>query len=555
LPDLPNRVALISDRGKSILLHLARLLPLLLLCLLPQPVAAQGERYLQSEATAGSEQERYLRILQIAGVVPHGPWSLRPLSPLMLDRLVSSPGVHPWHEQYEVPVAEAATLYVLPLRAESFYNTGFPQEDNNGPLWTGRGVTVAAAGGVRFRTGPLTLSLAPRIFLAQNADFDTGGVDSDGNPAVVDPVIGHAIDRPLRFGTGPHARLDAGGSGIRLDVAGVSAGVSSANAVWGPADRYPLILGANAPGFVHAFVGSSQPVGIGVGAVHAQLQWGILEQSRYSPMPTGSRRLMTGIVGVFQPAGLTGLELGAGRFYHQRWPAAGEWGGALTMPFESIFKINVERRTLETEDNQLASVFGRWVLGRSGAEIYAEYAREDHNAHLRDFLLEPDHTSAYTLGLQKVWSGSTTAWWVAQAEVLNATRNHLVQVRFHGPFYLHHALRQGHTHRGQVLGSPAAIGGSGTSLRLDRYDPEGRWTASVRREVQRDPILQAWSGSSYPEPLDVIYSLAAERMLLRGPVAFSASLGVDYNLDRYLQNQDLVNLRASLGGQYTVGRW
>ena len=41
-----------------------------------------------------------------------------------------------------------------------------------------------------------------------------------------------------------------------------SAGLSNARETWGPAVTHPLILGPNAPGFAHAFVGTGHPVPI-----------------------------------------------------------------------------------------------------------------------------------------------------------------------------------------------------------------------------------------------------------------------------------------------------
>ena len=60
--------------------------------------------------------------------------------------------------------------------------------------------------------------------------------------------------------------------------------------------------------------------------------------------------------------------------------------------------------TIRVRENQLASLFARWVLPGAGFEIYGEFGREDHSANLRDFLSEPDHGgSSRMLGLRKMW--------------------------------------------------------------------------------------------------------------------------------------------------------
>ena len=59
--------------------------------------------------------------------------------------------------------------------------------------------------------------------------------------------------------------------------------------------------------------------------------------------------------------------------------------------------------------------------------------------------------------------------------------------RFEGGIYLHGALRQGHTNRGQVLGSDAGVGSGGGSLvAWDKYDRHGStsigWTRTIREQ-------------------------------------------------------------------------
>ena len=52
--------------------------------------------------------------------------------------------------------------------------------------------------------------------------------------------------------------------------------------------------------------------------------------------------------------------------------------------------------------DQLISLFARWLFPESHGEIYFEYGREDHSWDMRDFFLEPTHTSAYILGAHKL---------------------------------------------------------------------------------------------------------------------------------------------------------
>ncbi len=83
---------------------------------------------------------------------------------------------------------------------------------------------------------------------------------------------------------------------------------------------------------------------------------------------------MSGIVSVFTPRGLPGLELGGGGFFQSRWPATGLGLDELMEPFGALFKVNTRDPDDTQEEvrstDQRASLFMRWVAPRSGFELY-----------------------------------------------------------------------------------------------------------------------------------------------------------------------------------------
>src|SRR5829696_4791719 len=102
------------------------------------PLRAQGTSPdLRPEATAGSEAERYLRVLQVAGVAPLYPWSLRAFSPAEVDRLASGSAPHPWSSR--LPPADSARGGVrgglLRPSLRGVYNTAYPLGWNDGAVW------------------------------------------------------------------------------------------------------------------------------------------------------------------------------------------------------------------------------------------------------------------------------------------------------------------------------------------------------------------------------------------------------------------------------------
>ena len=452
----------------------------------------------------GSSDEDYLRYLQIAGLASLYPWSVREFSQPELAQMAVARGSHPWSGKGDYTDTPARFSFtILPVNAVLRYNTAFPYGSNDGAVWAGRGLTSALDLGFAFRAGPLSGTFNPIAFSAQNSSFPLQANGSTTNP-FADPLFSCCVDRPQRFGTGTYSRVDPGESTVRLDVFGVTAGLSTANMGWGPMENYPYILGGNAPGFPHAFLGTSAPVSLWIGRIHGKVIWGQLEQSAYSPVTgtsyyssmveTGTKRFASGVVAVFQPRGMDGLELGAARFFHSVWPKEGLPRSYFRKPFEALFKRGLTGSAAfgagadpGVGDNELASVFARWVFPKSGFEAYGEYGREDHSWNRRDLIQEPDHSRTYGLGIRSVLSSDSSHLTAFRAELINYEAPTLARNRSEGLIYIHGTLLQGHTNRGQLLGSDTGVGsGGGSVLGWDKYDRQGctsvEWTRTIREQ-------------------------------------------------------------------------
>jgi len=527
-----------------------------------QESAAIDVRY---EVFVNSEYEHYLRLLQAAGAVAPYPWSIRSFSQRELDRLV--PDVqHPWAARYSVSpdtAVERGWGWVRP-QGEVIYNSAFPYGFNDGAVWAGRGATLVYRMGVGFRVGVLSGSFAPQMHWAQNSAFELMPDEDDRFPFAdwrhfADDARPPRIDLPQRFGDGAYGRFDLGQSTIRLDLRGATIGLSSANQHWGPAAEQPIVLGSNAPGYLHAFLGTSAPVDLWIGTAHGRIVWGRLEHTPYAPMEVaalplrGVARFTSGMVATFSPRGISGLELGGTRFFHMDWGSQGPSASQILRPLESLLKVGFADLGSGDDgsdaDNQIASVFFRWAYPRSGFEAYGEFARYDHSWDLRDFLLQPDHDSGYVVGVRKVWLTSSARMVAVRGEILNTSIGHIHQVRTpQVPFYGHYALPQGHTHHGQLLGAPAGFGGAGSLLAADWYHPAGRLTAAWRRELRQERGSYWWRPGPErlaPEALDVIHGLSAEALFFRGRWEVTTGLTGAFNLNRNYQS-DAFNLNATL---------
>lgn len=533
-----------------------RQLLLLLTCLLGL-LATSGRLGAQASGTTtldfatGSQFEDYLRVLQIAGLEPLQPWSIRGFSPRDITRMASADSAGPWALRKNF---HDGMLITGRTTIGATMNTSFPYGANDGPVWAGRGITLVGSAGVGGRLGPLSFTISPTAFITSNAPFTLIPNGQSGKQIYANGSFPNGVDDPQRFGDKAYSRLDPDASSVRLDSRFISLGVSTGNEWIGPATEYPFLLGTNAPGFPHLFLGTGDPVNLWLARVQARVIWGKLYQSDFSPVTgsthytasgTGTVRLMASSQLVLLPKGVPGLELGFARFLHVPYrigdPTAAFW----RKPFKAFFLKN-EYAAGDTAgaDNQLASAFFRWVFPHSGFELYGERGYEDQFYDLRDFIQDPDNEREYMLGLQKTLLRSNGAIDVLKAEVLNYQLPTLARIRVQGFIYEHGTLAQGHTNRGQLLGASAGVGAAAAStISWTRYSSGGSSTFLLRRIVRDEPspVFRQIA----PANSDVTISLGAERMKFGQRLDFGGKVELmeDYN---HNFTKDVPNLNLQL---------
>lgn len=530
---------------------------------------------LRHEVFVSSPAENYLRYLQSVGKVPSQPWSSRGFSERELERLMPKDSVHPWRNQLTDASHQYAGIRfgVIAPATSLRYNSGFAYGSNDGPIWAGRGLTSSAQAGFFAAWKFFSLTVAPVAFRAENREFDIAPTGRSGDALFGNPDFG-GVDLPQRFGNNPYSQVDPGSSTLRADFPFVTIGASTANMGWGPGQEFPELLGNNAPGFPHIFVGSSEPIDIGIGKVHGRVFWGELFQSDFSPVTgpsqyvsraePGTKRFATGLVAIIQPRGLNGLEIGAARFFHSIWPSSGIPRSYITKVFEGILKKDLKPDRLDDprfptgidnvgiSDNQLISVFARWVLPHSGFEMHAEYGRDDHSYDFRDLIQEPDHSRSYSIGARKVFSVNADRLTAGRVEILNFQLPQLSRYRGEGEMYVHGLIRQGHTNRGQLLGANAGVGvGAGSVMAVDRFTPGGRWTASWTRIVRREKGDYTAVGIREPRSIDVSHALGFERASLLGEFELTTGLTFVHEFNRDFLT-DATNVNALVGVRYLI---
>jgi hypothetical protein len=525
-----------------------------------QRILAQQSHVTMLDFTAGSEMENYLRVMQIAGKVPLYPWSIRAFSRREITRLATADSTGPWKLRGRF---NTGNLTLGPLRLGATFNSAYPYGANDGPVWAGRGLTSVISGGFAGTAGPVSLAIDPLAFRSNNTAFDLMPNGFTGPRAFNHGTFADNVDLPQRFGNGPYSRVDPGNSSLRFDSRLVTFGVSTANEWIGPATEYPFLLSNNAPGFPHIFVGTGEPLNIWIGRIHARFMWGKLYQSDYSPVTGpkqfvydsatprlvsgGTIRWTTSGELVFLPRGLPGLEAGVARFFHvpntTDMPNSAFWRKSLRVLF---LKNEQASGDIGGFDNQLTSLFFRWVFPRSGLELFGERGFEDQLYDLRDLVLNLDHEREYMLGFQKVLRTSSGGIDVLRGELINYQEPTVARDRGEGGVYVHGTLAQGHTNRGQLLGaSPGAGWAAGSTLSWTRYSSEARTTLTLRRVVTQQRGDFQVTGIVDPRSSDVIVAAGLERMRLSRHADFGGRVEAMQDFNRNFQ-KDVPNLNLQL---------
>jgi hypothetical protein len=504
------------------------------------------------ELRVGDPEEDVLRTLEVAGLRDPGMWSVRPL------RL--PPGA-------QGPVYRRGPLAFTLDRPEQrvTFNSALPWGQSDGAVWQGRGVSGAVRAGGTISAGPVTVQIRPELIYAQNRAFELTAVQNESFTSFANPWTRAfqvpAIDMPQRPGPDGWADLRWGQSGAWVTHRGLTAGVSHAEGWWGPAQRNPLVLSNHASGFPHAFAGTSGPVDIRIGRVEGRVLWGRLEGSDYfETADVRPKRYFTGAVAAFAPRFMPGLTVGATRTFVYYMPADGLTAGDYFTVFQGITKQTQqtpENPTGDDEADQLLSIFGRLALPASGVEVYLEWGRNDHSQDWRDFILQPEHSHAYTAGLQKVFGRVEDRLLRVRAEVTNLQRSQTHEDRPTPGWYRHHLVHHGYTHQGQVLGAGVGPGGNAQWLAIDALRAWGRIGGFAVREIaDNDSYFRLRrAGMLSFRRNDVTFGAGVSGALAAGPMEVGLDLAALRRLNRdFALDRRETNLHLALYTRWRLDR-
>lgn len=391
-----------------------------------------------------------------------------PDSTLFLDRVSNFDGLWEFGKG-------KGLLKLLPVSILTQYNSHHPEGINDVAMIPARGFQTMISAGVYIKFGFLSLQLRPEFVRAQNLNFDGFPENYTTQPGHSFPSSPYrnAIDLPERFGENKYRQASWGQSSIRLNIGALSFGLSNENLWWGPGYRNSLLMTNSAAGFKHLTLNTRRPLKTAIGSFEGQVIAGKLEGSGFTENLPDDWRYLNAMVLSYQPKWIPGLFLGATRSFLVYNTDMGTGLGDYLPVFSFLSKSagGTNQEVNNQRQDQLISVFMRWLFKETHGEIYFEYGREDHSWNVRDFILEASHSAAYIVGLRKLFTlnkqKETYVQIIFEATSLASNETTINRNRglAHGSWYQHGQVTHGYTHLGQMLG--AGIGPGSNLQTLD----------------------------------------------------------------------------------------
>ena len=463
-------------------------------------------------------------------------------------------------------------IKILPINYNIEFNSHHPYNRNNGSMVPNRGYQHIISMGIFAEIGPLTIQLKPEHLFSENKDFEGFGQGPNGHYPEIWAKrykLWNKIDMPERFGEKSINKKLIGQSSIRLNFNGLSLGVSNENIWWGPSIRNSIMMSNHARGFNHITFNTTKPLKTIIGNFEWQIISGRLESSGYLPAnsdfqyagtniyvpklnqigETDDWRYLQGYSITYSPKWITGLSLGFIRWVQMDSALVkGKYtwmdGNPTWFPaFLNLFRKNDKYVDYESQTNQAAGLFLRWLWKDSQAEIYVDYHHNDSKFNIRDLLLDSDHSRAVTVGLQKVFKIKNDnflfSWEWTQME---QTASRLL--RNAGSWYEHGFVMNGYTNKGEVLGAGIGTGSNSHYFSLNRIrDKEKIGIALEIIDQDNDFYYESFSnnagfGGDYRRywkdfNLHLNFSKKYKKFWLSSNLMYSRSLNYQWDLEDY----------------------
>lgn len=376
------------------------------------------------------------------------------------------------------------------------YNSELPSGNNDGALWQGRGLNTSFSFGLWGNYKFLEFSIRPELIYYQNKSYEISPYNIADSLSEFSQYF-TAIDTPQRFGIDEHKSIHSGQSYLRINTKNVSLGFSTANMWIGPSRSNPITMSNNAKGFGHFFVETSRPILTTAGTIESRLYWGELSESDYfDNVSYNDKKFTSGFILAYSPSFAKSINLGYSRVFIK--PRNNE-----SYSYTDVFSLLKSFKKSDNRSNKINSLMFRWKP-ETGNEIYLEFAKNGYSIDSNDFLLEIEHSRAFTLGAFKTINLTSNNFIMLNIEITQLENPKPGLFRDYEPYYSDSTGTGGYTHKGQVLGAAIGPGSNSQYLGLSYYGNWGGISFFYNRIVYNNdqlylnlPNIQSKNGSRY----------------------------------------------------------
>jgi len=352
---------------------------------------------------------------------------------------------------------------LLPAISQTRYQHPTPYP-SSGYLINSNGGQYHIQLGAYFKFGPIHFQFQPAFRWIENKILEEGMVKSV------------STEYFLNYGDGVYNELFKGQSSITIEAGSFSLGVSNENIWWGPGQWNSLTFSNNSFGFPHLFLKSRRPAKTFLGSFEGQLLMGSLKNSGFSSIYFEERRYLNALLLSYSPKWVPGLSIGFSRTFQQYESFRENSFESLFPVFSPVQKIRYgfsEDLSNQANRDQQITIFTRYVFNSALAEFYAEFGRRDHALNWREAILNPEHARAFLLGFNKLIPFPSNSFLQIRSEILHQQSSINRFIRYRGRnFGLnwsgHGIVREGFTHRGQMMSSGIGPGSNIQILELAR---------------------------------------------------------------------------------------
>jgi len=299
------------------------------------------------------------------------------VSSLLIRPIVNSENINNW---------------LVVARSEFYYNNNAPNLENIGNRFIGKGSGMFNSINLSYHGKYISLSLEPFYLTSQNNEVMTVGRDA---------MFGRLNDAGYNKDS-PYSSTGLRETQLYLHYKDIGIGYSNANMWWGPGLHSTLTMTNNTTGFPHLMIGTLKEKRFRYIGVDFRYIFSKLDKTIGDPYFTALVGTLRFYTDPLITIGLSRNYLSGGLPTDRPFTS---WDAALIV-FEGLMidtKIKEYQSDWDPHDpwDELMSGFLMLDFPESRLRLYGEFGTNDHRQNFSDLRAQPDHASAYTLGIRK----------------------------------------------------------------------------------------------------------------------------------------------------------